>query len=82
MVAARRPIAERAGRRRVVLDDKQPGDPRRAAAAIVEVAMAEDPPLRLVLGADAVARIEGKLEQVAADIAAWRELSRSTDIQD
>jgi NAD(P)-dependent dehydrogenase (short-subunit alcohol dehydrogenase family) len=61
---------------------KQPGDPRRGAAAIVEVAMAEDPPLRLVLGADAVARIEGKLEQVAADIAAWRELSRSTDIQD
>jgi NAD(P)-dependent dehydrogenase (short-subunit alcohol dehydrogenase family) len=61
---------------------KQPGDPRRAAAAIVEVAAAEDPPLRLVLGADAVARIEGKLEQVAADIAAWRELSHSTDIQD
>jgi len=61
---------------------KQPGDPRRAAAAIVEVAVAEDPPMRLVLGADAVARIEGKLEQVAADIAAWRELSNSTDIQD
>ena len=45
-------------------------------------ATAEDPPLRLVLGADAVARIEDKLKQVASDIAAWRELSRSTDIQD
>lgn len=61
---------------------KQPGDPRKAAAAIVEVATADDPPLRLVLGADAVARIEDKLKQVASDIASWRELSRSTDIQD
>ena len=58
----------------------QPGDPRKAAAAIVEVATAADPPLRLVLGADAVARIEDKLKQVASDIAAWRELSHSTDI--
>jgi len=47
----------------------------------VQVATADDPPLRLMLGADAVARIEDKLKQVASDIAAWRELSRSTDIQ-
>ncbi len=61
---------------------KQPGDPRKAAAAIVAVATADDPPLRLVLGPDALARIEEKLKQVGSDIAAWRQLSLSTDIGD
>jgi NAD(P)-dependent dehydrogenase (short-subunit alcohol dehydrogenase family) len=65
-----------------LVNHKQPGDPRRAAAAIVVVATADEPPLRLVLGPDAVARIEEKLERVASDIAAWRELSLSTDVQD
>jgi NAD(P)-dependent dehydrogenase (short-subunit alcohol dehydrogenase family) len=60
---------------------RQPGDPRKAAAAIVAVAVAETPPLRLVLGSDALGRVEAKLEQVASDLAAWRELSLSTDLE-
>jgi NAD(P)-dependent dehydrogenase (short-subunit alcohol dehydrogenase family) len=61
---------------------RQAGDPKKAAAAIVAVATADVPPLRLVLGPDALARIEEKLQQVRSDIAAWRELSLSTDVQD
>ncbi len=56
----------------------QPGDPARAAAAIVEIARAEEPPLRLQLGADCVARVEAKLAAVAGELAAWRGLSLST----
>jgi NAD(P)-dependent dehydrogenase (short-subunit alcohol dehydrogenase family) len=64
-----------------LVNHQQPGRSAKAAGAIVAVATAEDPPLRLVLGPDAVARIEEKLEHVASDIAAWRELSLSTDVQ-
>ena len=68
----------RAGRR----NHKQAGDPHKAAAAIVAIATAEDPPLRLALGSDAVERIERKLVHVGTDIAAWRELSLTTDVRE
>ncbi|MGW0082235.1 oxidoreductase [Streptomyces sp. NPDC003393] len=60
----------------------QPGDPVKAAAAIVEVARAEKPPLRLQLGADCVARVEAKLASVADELAQWRELALSTGYDD
>ncbi|WP_327371554.1 SDR family NAD(P)-dependent oxidoreductase [Streptomyces sp. NBC_01217] len=56
----------------------QPGDPVKAAAAIVELAQAEQPPLRLQLGADCVARVEAKLASVADELAQWRQLALST----
>jgi short-subunit dehydrogenase len=56
----------------------QPGDPRKAAAAIMEVAGTPNPPLRIQLGADSVARVEAKLKLVAEELAEWRELSEST----
>src|SRR6202007_1694760 len=40
---------------------RQPGDPRRAARAIVETMAGADPPTRLVLGADAFERARGAL---------------------
>ncbi|SFQ13856.1 NADP-dependent 3-hydroxy acid dehydrogenase YdfG [Geopseudomonas sagittaria] len=57
----------------------QPGDPAKLAVAILALADAEQPPLRLPLGSDAVARIEEKNAQVAAELAVWKALSRSTD---
>ncbi|GAB3396180.1 Rossmann-fold NAD(P)-binding domain-containing protein [Azotobacter armeniacus] len=57
----------------------QPGDPAKLAVAILALADAEQPPLRLPLGSDAVARIEEKNAQVAAELAAWKALSLSTD---
>ena len=60
-------------------DGKQPGDPARAAQAIIAVALTEKPPLRLVLGQGAYARAERTDEARLAELRAWRETSISTD---
>jgi NAD(P)-dependent dehydrogenase (short-subunit alcohol dehydrogenase family) len=60
-------------------DGKQPGDPVRAAQAIISVVSAKNPPLRLVLGRDAYARAERTDEARLAELRAWRETSLSTD---
>jgi NAD(P)-dependent dehydrogenase (short-subunit alcohol dehydrogenase family) len=57
---------------------QQPGDPDKAAAAIVAALDAKEPPLRLVLGADAIGNIETRLESVSTELAAWRDLGRDT----
>jgi NAD(P)-dependent dehydrogenase (short-subunit alcohol dehydrogenase family) len=64
-------IAERNG--------KQPGDPRKAARAIIKAIESLHPPLRLVLGADAVERVTNKLAAVRHDLDDWREVSMGTD---
>jgi NAD(P)-dependent dehydrogenase (short-subunit alcohol dehydrogenase family) len=57
----------------------QPGDPAKAAAVIVEVITAGDPPTRLPLGADCVAAMERKLALVATQLEATRHFALSTD---
>ena len=57
----------------------QLGDPAKLAKAILQVANAAVPPLRLPLGSDTVATIEDKNRQVAAELVKWRQLSLSTD---
>lgn len=57
----------------------QPGDPAKFAEAMLALANAEQPPLRLPLGSDALARIEQKHAQVEAELRAWRTLTLSTD---
>jgi NAD(P)-dependent dehydrogenase (short-subunit alcohol dehydrogenase family) len=61
------------------MDRSQPGDPAKAAAAIVQAVDSDTPPLRLVLGNDAVDAIRAKHESLAAELTAWEPLSRSTD---
>jgi NAD(P)-dependent dehydrogenase (short-subunit alcohol dehydrogenase family) len=56
----------------------QPGDPRKAAAAVLTALDAPDPPLRLALGADAVDAIRAKHERLRADLEGWEALSRDT----
>ncbi|KQS67536.1 oxidoreductase [Methylobacterium sp. Leaf361] len=63
-------------------DGKQPGDPERAARAMMAVVSAKAPPLRLVLGSDAYARAEAGDEARLAELRAWRDLSLSTDFGD
>ncbi|WP_103122219.1 oxidoreductase [Methylopila sp. Yamaguchi] len=58
---------------------KQPGDPTRLAKALMTLADAENPPLRMPFGSDTVAAIEAKNAFVAEELAAWRELAISTD---
>ncbi|MGW2778054.1 oxidoreductase [Streptomyces olivaceoviridis] len=60
----------------------QPGDPAKAARAILVLATTDQPPLRLQLGADCVKRVEAKLENVQRELDAWRELSLSTGYDD
>ncbi|MET8854242.1 oxidoreductase [Amycolatopsis sp. NPDC004625] len=69
-----------AGTREAVenMDGSQPGDPAKAAAAIVRAVGRDDAPLRLALGADAVEAIRAHHEALAADLAAWEEVSRAT----
>lgn len=52
-------------------DGAQPGDPRRVALAIVDAVGADPSPRRLVIGTDARAQIERKLDQVRSDLATW-----------
>jgi NAD(P)-dependent dehydrogenase (short-subunit alcohol dehydrogenase family) len=61
------------------LNHSQPGDPVRAARAIVEIAEAQDPPLRLQLGSDSYQAVSEKLAQVAFEQRQWRGLAVSTD---
>lgn len=58
---------------------KQLGDPDRAAQAILEIAAAENPPLHLLLGSDALRRGREKLDAVIDEIDRWEALTRSTD---
>jgi NAD(P)-dependent dehydrogenase (short-subunit alcohol dehydrogenase family) len=63
-----------------VNDGRQPGDPVKAARAIVDLTEAEEPPLRLQLGADAVERVEAKLELVRRELDRWRGVALSTEV--
>ncbi len=58
----------------------QPGDPIKAARALIEVAASAAPPLHLFLGADAYAMANQKIEQVQADLNAWKEMATATDV--
>ena len=60
---------------------KQPGDPAKAAAAVLHIASLNDPPLRLLLGSDAVHFVEqNDLAKMESD-RKWKDLSVSTDIE-
>ena len=74
--------AETAGKRRKendTIDGRQPGDPDRAAQAILRAVAADEPPLRLLLGSDALRRAEAELDAQRAEIDAWREVTMGTD---
>lgn len=56
----------------------QPGDPVKAARALLALVEAPDPPVRLFLGEDALELVQQKLETMRAEIVTWDALSRST----
>ncbi len=58
---------------------KQPGDPVKAADAVLHITSLDEPPLRLLLGSDAANAVErNDLAKIEAD-RKWRALSVSTD---
>jgi NADP-dependent 3-hydroxy acid dehydrogenase YdfG len=60
----------------------EPGDPHKAATTIVSIAESEDPPLRLLLGADAYYTVVNKFTASLQNIEKWKEVSLSADFQD
>ena len=58
---------------------KQPGDPAKAAAAVCHIAGLDEPPLRLLLGSDAVRLVEQTDRTRMEADRKWRDLSVSTD---
>lgn len=64
---------------RAARSGKQPGDPARAALAMIKVVESEHPPVHLLLGADAVKYVREKIATLTKEIDAWEPLSVSTD---
>ena len=58
---------------------KQPGDPVRAAHAIVKAIESPNPPHRLLLGNDAYEAATAKLEELRKQFSAWEAVSRGAD---
>ncbi|WP_263358632.1 oxidoreductase [Acidicapsa ligni] len=58
---------------------KQPGDPAKAANALLQLASLPDPPLRLLLGSDSYNAAEGSALAKLESDRKWKELSLSTD---
>jgi NAD(P)-dependent dehydrogenase (short-subunit alcohol dehydrogenase family) len=77
--------AETAGRRRKENDTvhgTQPGDPVKAAEAIIAVVESPNPPSLLVLGQDAFGAFAAVADAQRAELDQWRELSLSTGIDE
>jgi NAD(P)-dependent dehydrogenase (short-subunit alcohol dehydrogenase family) len=62
------------------LAGNQPDDPARVAGAIVRAVESDDPPLRLVLGTEAIDAVRAKLEGQRSELDTWDRLARSTAV--
>jgi NAD(P)-dependent dehydrogenase (short-subunit alcohol dehydrogenase family) len=88
MKSASQPIAEYAatvGEMRTLMagvNHRQPGDPRKLSQAILKLADAPQPPVRLPLGSDTVAGIREKNAFVEQELAQWFDVATSTDHDD
>jgi NAD(P)-dependent dehydrogenase (short-subunit alcohol dehydrogenase family) len=72
--AFRQSLAQRNGR--------QGGDPRKAAAAIIMATEANEPPLHLLLGPDALRFVGDKLGALQSEILKWAAVSAATNFDD
>jgi NAD(P)-dependent dehydrogenase (short-subunit alcohol dehydrogenase family) len=63
------------------MDGTQPGDPAKAARAIVDIVDADQKPLRLALGRDAVEHIRAKHTRLRHDLDTWETLSLDMDLE-
>jgi NAD(P)-dependent dehydrogenase (short-subunit alcohol dehydrogenase family) len=77
--------ADTAGKRRKendTMDGNQPGDPDKAAEAILTIVDSPTPPSLVVLGEDAVGAFTAVADAQRAELDQWRDLSLSTAIND
>lgn len=74
--------ADTAGARRDMISGysgKQPGDPVRAAEAIIAAVEADAPPLHLVLGRPAFDAVKSKIQEFSSELETWRPTSLGAD---
>jgi NAD(P)-dependent dehydrogenase (short-subunit alcohol dehydrogenase family) len=74
--------ADTAGKTRVGMSafgDRMPGDPKKAAAALLSIVHAPKPPVRLALGEDALGAVREKAQTLTQQVDQWAELSTSTN---
>ena len=72
-------LAERLEAMSDEFDGKQPGDPHRAAAALLEIVDAQNPPMRLLMGNGAYDFATDQYRDRLAEWAKWEQTSRATD---
>ncbi|MEN2976699.1 oxidoreductase (plasmid) [Tistrella bauzanensis] len=58
---------------------KQPGDPCKLAAAVLDLIASDNPPPQLLLGSDALGLVSDRIERLKHEIAAWASVTVSTD---
>src|SRR3712207_2671367 len=63
------------------INGTQPGDPAKAAEAIITALESDETPLRLPLGVDAVEGIRGKLDSVQAELGRWESVAVATGFE-
>lgn len=61
-------------------DGQQPGDPAKAADAMIAAVESDDPPLHLLLGADAIGLWEEKQAAFSAELERWRAVGDATAV--
>ena len=60
-------------------DGTQQGDPAKAARVLIDIAGRPAVPFRLLLGSDAIRNARAELDAQQAELAAWEDVSTSTD---
>lgn len=65
--------------RYLAADGKQPGDPDKAAAILIQLAEDPQPPIHLYLGQDAYNRAAAKLKEMTAELEQWKATTISAD---
>ncbi|HEY3679961.1 MAG TPA: oxidoreductase [Bradyrhizobium sp.] len=73
------PIIEPIRKRRMAASGWQIGDPGKAARAMLQLALSDNPPAHLLLGSDALRLVEEKMKSLQADVDAWKSITLSTD---
>jgi short-subunit dehydrogenase len=72
-------VFEPVRQRRRKMSGKQTGDPKKAAQAMLTLIEAENPPMHLLLGSDALRLVREKLDFLKSEFDAWEKVTLSTD---
>lgn len=63
------------------MSSEQPGDPDKAAQAMIKVVESDNPPMRLVLGEDALEATRKKIETFQKELDEWEDVTLSTSFE-